>query len=65
MDPDVQGGDSNMDVPPVSVAPGLATGEEPSSAYKVPPSPVMSAAQCPCASSKRVVRPTYLGNYVT
>ena len=62
MAPDVQGGDSSMDVPPVSDAPGLVSGEAPSPVFKVPPSQVMSVAQCPHVSSRRVVRPAYLGD---
>ena len=46
VDADVQGGDSNMDVPLVSVAPGLVSGGEPSPVSKAPPSPVVFTVQC-------------------
>jgi len=64
VDADVQGEDSILDFPPVSAGPGLVSGEAPSPVSKVPPSPVMSAAQCAHVSSRRVVRPEYLGDYV-
>ena len=64
VDADVQGEDSILDFPPVSAGPGLVSGEAPSPVSKVPPSPVMSAAQYAHVSSRRVVRPEYLGDYV-